>query len=497
MAIYYILQPKTRKQIRDLVLFHEVTLANAPTRFSTADIEIVFNNEDRRFPSIGTDTVTVKWNMGSKKDALYLNGQATTLENWDNILKTAGFLRGNYFVIHQGETFRMAMFSPKDRLEMLEAFAGVAEHQKHYESSLADLQQSREDFAEITEDMDALTIDIETVSEQTKELAKFQELDRQKRLISHVLQNKTRIQIEDKLRKLRQKRAEESQELTDLVNNLKSQKGKHNNLLSRLEQAKSCIDSKKNERKSYQEDLESRTVELQKLTENIKTAFDDREKWREVCAKTKKELDEKITRKQTLQNKLDKTNSKLSKLQEIHDKIRRDVDKRQRDFEEFNAREGRRNLYDDPIEREEVIQKSITDLKSRVDQLKTDVEAVQYQMENRMDEKVDLETKINSIQEEIDTIRKNTKDLKTRDLHHWQKECGKLRNEDKLLQTDVIRLQEDENGSRNAMTDAWNKLHSKTYLRPFMDSITGMEKIFKYVKDNHEEVWIVLLTTVP
>ena len=149
-------------------------------------------------------------------------------------------------------------------------------------------------------------------------------------------------------------------------------------------------------------------------------------------------------------------------------------------------------MYDDPIEREEVIQKSITDLKSKVDKLKSNIESVKYQIENKKKEKATMETKINSIEEEIDNIRKNTKDLKTRDLHKWQKECGRLRDEDKLLQTDVIRLQEDENSARNLHEIAWNNLHSKTFLRPFLDSITGMEKIFKYVMENHEEVCIIL-----
>ena len=103
MAIYYILQPKTRKQIRDLKLFHEVTLDTSAPGLSSAEIEIVFNNEDRRFPTIGTDNVKVKWLMGTKKDSLFLNEKTITLENWDNMLKTAGFLRGNCFVIHQGK----------------------------------------------------------------------------------------------------------------------------------------------------------------------------------------------------------------------------------------------------------------------------------------------------------------------------------------------------------------------------------------------------------
>ena len=45
MAIHYVLQPKTRKQIRDLKLFHEVTLDNTSAGFPSAEVELVFNNE--------------------------------------------------------------------------------------------------------------------------------------------------------------------------------------------------------------------------------------------------------------------------------------------------------------------------------------------------------------------------------------------------------------------------------------------------------------------
>ena len=48
MAIHYVLQPKTRKQIRDLKLFHEVTLDNTSSGFPSAEVELVFNNEGIR-----------------------------------------------------------------------------------------------------------------------------------------------------------------------------------------------------------------------------------------------------------------------------------------------------------------------------------------------------------------------------------------------------------------------------------------------------------------
>ena len=49
MAIHYVLQPKTRKQIRDLKLFHEVTLDNTSAGFPSAEVELVFNNEGSRW----------------------------------------------------------------------------------------------------------------------------------------------------------------------------------------------------------------------------------------------------------------------------------------------------------------------------------------------------------------------------------------------------------------------------------------------------------------
>ena len=49
MAIHYVLQPKTRKQIRDLKLFHEVTLDNTSAGFPSAEVELVFNNEGIRW----------------------------------------------------------------------------------------------------------------------------------------------------------------------------------------------------------------------------------------------------------------------------------------------------------------------------------------------------------------------------------------------------------------------------------------------------------------
>ena len=140
-----------------------------------------------------------------------------------------------------GETYRMAMSSPRDRLEMLEAFAGVTEHQKKYDKSMSDLKSSNEDIGEIEELLENLSVEIDTMAEQTKELAKYQELDRKKRVISHVLHNKNRIQIEEKLRELRKKRDEEGDEISAVAAKMREKRGKQDNIKGIVFSDFSCV----------------------------------------------------------------------------------------------------------------------------------------------------------------------------------------------------------------------------------------------------------------
>ena len=140
-----------------------------------------------------------------------------------------------------GETYRMAMSSPRDRLEMLEAFAGVTEHQKKYDKSMSDLKSSNEDIGEIEKLLENLSVEIDTMAEQTKELAKYQELDRKKRVISHVLHNKNRIQIEEKLRELRKKRDEEGDEISAVAAKMREKRGKQDNIKGIVFSDFSCV----------------------------------------------------------------------------------------------------------------------------------------------------------------------------------------------------------------------------------------------------------------
>ena len=78
------------------------------------------------------------------------------------------------------------------------------------------------------------------------------------------------------------------------------------------------------------------------------------------------------------------------------------------------------------------------------------------------------------------------------ELLNWQKECSGLSSEDKLVQTDVIHSQEAQHCAQLALSNAWNKLRSRSHLRPILDGISGMERILNILQANHREVNIRL-----
>ena len=71
-------------------------------------------------------------------------------------------------------------------------------------------------------------------------------------------------------------------------------------------------------------------------------------------------------------------------------------------------------MYQTPFEREQAIQKSITDLKTRSDKLRTNFDQLKSELEKCSGEKLKLETKANDVEVELENIRQNRNDLKVR-----------------------------------------------------------------------------------
>ena len=73
-------------------------------------------------------------------------------------------LRENFFFIHQGETNRLAMATPIERIRMLEKFAGAEEWEKDKEKVTQDLNECKKSIEEFDQKLEELDGDLVNLS---------------------------------------------------------------------------------------------------------------------------------------------------------------------------------------------------------------------------------------------------------------------------------------------------------------------------------------------
>ena len=73
-------------------------------------------------------------------------------------------LRENFFFIHQGETNRLAMATPIERIKMLEKFAGADEWEKEKEKVTQDLNECKKSIEEFDQKLEELDGDLANLS---------------------------------------------------------------------------------------------------------------------------------------------------------------------------------------------------------------------------------------------------------------------------------------------------------------------------------------------
>ncbi|KAJ1475030.1 RecF/RecN/SMC N terminal domain-containing protein [Baffinella frigidus] len=84
-----------------------------------AYVEIVFDNSDHRLDN-DKDEVTIKRQIGLKKDEYFVDQKHVTKQDIANMLETAGFSKSNpYYIVEQGKVTKITEMSDKLRLDLL------------------------------------------------------------------------------------------------------------------------------------------------------------------------------------------------------------------------------------------------------------------------------------------------------------------------------------------------------------------------------------------
>ncbi|XP_063934651.1 uncharacterized protein LOC135146415 [Zophobas morio] len=162
-------------------------------------VQITFDNTDRTIP-IDEDEVVLRRTLGMKKGEYYLNKKMTSKEDVMNLLETAGFSRSNpYYIVQQGKIMALTNAKPEDRLELLKEVAGTRVYEERRKESLSILESSDAKADKIKNVLNYIEERLVELEEEKNELKRYQQLDKQKRILEYVLYEKELQEIQSNL----------------------------------------------------------------------------------------------------------------------------------------------------------------------------------------------------------------------------------------------------------------------------------------------------------
>ena len=90
-----------------------------------AFVEIIIDNQDRRFP-LSQEEFTLRRTIGAKKDTYHLGGKPISRKQLNGMLEAAGFSHSNpYHIVKQGLISDLATRSGQARLKIVHDLAGT------------------------------------------------------------------------------------------------------------------------------------------------------------------------------------------------------------------------------------------------------------------------------------------------------------------------------------------------------------------------------------
>lgn len=239
----------------------------------SAYVEIVFDNEDRRFP-IDKDEVIIRRTIGLKKDDYSLDHKSSTRSDIMNLLESAGFSKSNpYYIVPQGRITALTNAKDSERLQLLKEVAGAQIFEVRLKESLKEMSNSNKRREKIDEMLTFIESRLDDLNLETSDLKNFEKLNNLKKMLE--------FNIFDK-------------ELTKLNEAIEEIDANYNNSMENANQ--------------YVQDLSARETTVKTLNHEIVKLSTDRKILEIESSQTNTDIDEILSKIATVKNKLAELN---------------------------------------------------------------------------------------------------------------------------------------------------------------------------------------------
>eukprot|EP00916_Digyalum_oweni_P012732 GHVL01021029.1.p1 GENE.GHVL01021029.1~~GHVL01021029.1.p1 ORF type:complete len:301 (+),score=51.06 GHVL01021029.1:95-997(+) len=184
-AIMFVLSEElgTINSTRRRELLHEGTGSAVTTAF----VEVIFNNSDKRLP-IEQAEVSIRRSLGKSGEEWLLDNKKSTRTEVMNLLETAGFSKANpYYIVRQGKIASLTTMTDAARLGLLKEVAGTKIYDQKRQDASKSFEESRARRAAIETKRSEVKNRIQALEAEQKELRECTNLERQRRAIEYTL----------------------------------------------------------------------------------------------------------------------------------------------------------------------------------------------------------------------------------------------------------------------------------------------------------------------
>lgn len=379
------LRPDQRQQ-----LLHE----GPGQRTMIAYVEIIFDNSDNRLP-IDDPVVTLRRQIGLKKDQYYLNKKIVTRADVMNVLESAGFSRSNpYYIVKQGKINQMATAPDPQRLKILREVAGTRIYDERKEESRVVLRETENKLEKIIDLIKYIEEKLQTLEGEKEELKEYQKWDKMRRALEYTIFNN---ELEDSRK--RQKELETRRETSSMVTEkLREQmQGSTERLkeLSRdLREVKTKLQTYKDEKETLQHEHSSFLKEKTRLELHIRDLKDEVEGDASSKQRAEKELatlKDKILEKQ---NELNQIKPEYEEMKRLEEECTRQLNIKEQKRSELYAKQGRGSQFASKVERDKWIQNELKALHRNVQDKRVQIDRLREDLKRDAKRKEELEAKI-------------------------------------------------------------------------------------------------------
>lgn len=211
-AIRWVMGESSAKQLRGESMT-DVIFSGATSRkaSSFASIELVFDNTDGRiggqwsaFSEISIKRILER----SGQSTYFLNGVKCRRRDITDIFLGTGLGSRSYAIIEQGMISRIVESKPDELRLVFEEAAGVSKYKEQKRETETRIEHTRQNLLRLLDVREELTKQLEHLEKQAKKAEEYQVLKQEERLLQYL--------------SLKQKRAELTQDQTDLQNRIDS-----------------------------------------------------------------------------------------------------------------------------------------------------------------------------------------------------------------------------------------------------------------------------------